>query len=386
MGLFIISTAFLLIFLLAENFIHSGRLRKIPLRISVSGTRGKTTIVRLLASVFRKNGMVVLAKTTGSEAKYILPDGSEKPVRRWGITTIMEQKRLIKLALKLKADCIITEIMSINPENHYIETQKLIRPGITILSNFRPDHTSKIYLSPEEASASFLNDIFPSSKMFIHENELNGDLENAVYRKGSELIRVTDGFFDGAGLPEGVLNYRFSENLDLVSSVSRFHGIGYNRILEGITEAKLDIGNFEINRFSREGKETCFVNSFAANDPLSTSILIRKALTITGKDDSFVYGIISLRNDRGERSKQWLDFLSSANSCHFRKVFVSGRHAKIFQRNLCSCEILKNRDPGYITSYIIDHTENGAVIFGLANISGLGSELVNYWNQAGMKI
>ena len=386
MGLFIISTAILLIFLFAENFLHSSRLKRIPLRISVSGTRGKTTIVRSLASVFRKSGMVVLAKTTGSEANYILPDGSEKPVRRWGITTIMEQKRLIQLALKLNADCIITEIMSINPENHYIETQKLIKPGITILTNFRADHTSKTELSPEEASASFINDIFPASKLFIHENELNRCLEEALLRKGSELIRVKTGFSGRSDLPEGIPDYRFGENLDLVYSVSRFHGIDDNRIREGIAEAKPDIGNFGIYRFSREGKEIYFVNSFAANDPFSTSILIGKTLKITGRDDKSVSGLISLRNDRGERSRQWLDVLSSPGSFNFNKLFVAGAHAKIFKRKLGFCEILKSHDPAIITDHIIDATVDGSVIFGLANFCGPGSKIVSYWNEAGTKI
>ena len=38
----------------------------IPLTIAVTGTRGKTSVTRMLASVLRESGRRVLAKTTGS--------------------------------------------------------------------------------------------------------------------------------------------------------------------------------------------------------------------------------------------------------------------------------------------------------------------------------
>jgi hypothetical protein len=83
--------------LIVEVRHHNRNLKKIPLRITVSGTRGKTTVVRSLASILRLAGYQVLAKTTGSEARLILPDGTEEPIKRHGLTTIMEQKNwLIK--------------------------------------------------------------------------------------------------------------------------------------------------------------------------------------------------------------------------------------------------------------------------------------------------
>ncbi|NLA53820.1 MAG: hypothetical protein GX858_05635 [Clostridiales bacterium] len=51
---------------------------KIPLRILVNGTRGKTSVTRLVASALNEAGLMTYAKTTGSDAKWIMPDGSEK--------------------------------------------------------------------------------------------------------------------------------------------------------------------------------------------------------------------------------------------------------------------------------------------------------------------
>ena len=48
---------------------------RIPIRIHVHGTRGKTSCVRLIARLLRDSGLTVLAKTTGDAPELITPDG-----------------------------------------------------------------------------------------------------------------------------------------------------------------------------------------------------------------------------------------------------------------------------------------------------------------------
>ena len=82
----------LILFFLALSlgylWVETVRLRRwqegIPLRVMVTGTRGKTSVARSLASVLREDGRKVLAKTTGSEAALLLPDGTERPLHRRG--------------------------------------------------------------------------------------------------------------------------------------------------------------------------------------------------------------------------------------------------------------------------------------------------------------
>ena len=57
---------------------HRRHLRAVPVRIHVGGTRGKSTTTRLIAAGLRAGGRRVLAKTTGSQPRLILPDGSEQ--------------------------------------------------------------------------------------------------------------------------------------------------------------------------------------------------------------------------------------------------------------------------------------------------------------------
>ena len=75
--------------------------RRIPVRIHVAGTRGKSTTTRLIAAGLRAGGRRVLAKTTGSEPRLILPDGREEDWPRRGPASIREQVRLPRARAQL---------------------------------------------------------------------------------------------------------------------------------------------------------------------------------------------------------------------------------------------------------------------------------------------
>lgn len=86
------------VFLVAEKCVHRARLACIPIRIHVNGTRGKTTVTRLTAELFRRAGIRTLAKTTGDHPVMILPDGRSVPIRRRDPARIQEQMRIVARA------------------------------------------------------------------------------------------------------------------------------------------------------------------------------------------------------------------------------------------------------------------------------------------------
>src|SRR5512136_1824290 len=95
------------LYLVHDRRMLDRRRASIPLRIAVTGTRGKSSVTRMIASTLRENGMRVIAKTTGSQARIALPDASEIEVRRRGIPSIVEQESLVRQAARLKADCLV---------------------------------------------------------------------------------------------------------------------------------------------------------------------------------------------------------------------------------------------------------------------------------------
>ncbi|MGB9893517.1 MAG: poly-gamma-glutamate synthase PgsB, partial [Candidatus Saccharicenans sp.] len=117
----------LLVYLAFENYFHCQRLKKIPKRIAVTGIRGKSSITRLIAWGLRSAGFRVMAKTTGSKPVLIYPDGREEEIKRKGRTSLLEQKDLAKIAVKEKADFLVAEMMSIQPECLRAENKYLLR-------------------------------------------------------------------------------------------------------------------------------------------------------------------------------------------------------------------------------------------------------------------
>ena len=71
-----------------ESWRHQRNLSALKLRIHVNGTRGKSGVTRLIAAGLRAGGYRTVAKVTGTAAKIIDPDGSERLMSRRGPANI----------------------------------------------------------------------------------------------------------------------------------------------------------------------------------------------------------------------------------------------------------------------------------------------------------
>jgi hypothetical protein len=94
-----------------------------------------------------------------------------------------------------------------------------------------------------------------------------------------------------------------------------------------------------------------------------------------------IIGLLALRSDRGERSRQWLDYLKSHPEEPFRRIFVSGIAAPIFSRRIKNCTPLTSRDPLKVTRQILDSVTADTLVIGMANIHGLGADLLKCWSD-----
>jgi gamma-polyglutamate synthase len=372
-----------LIFLGTEAIVHNRRLRRIPLRITVSGTRGKSGVTRDIAAVLRADGRKVLAKTTGTEPRYILPDGSEEPVHRRGLTTIMEQKRVVSRAIRLGADCLVVEVMSIRPENHRTESGKLIKPHITVLTNFRPDHLDVTGSGKTETEAVFLNDIYEGSTVFIHRNHISELLAGGIEKLKSTLVTAEPGIASGIMLSKETRRFRVEENTELVTTVASRLDINRDSIAEGLSSSRHDSGQAALYKIERNGKKIWFASTFAANDPLSTTSMMGRIIEDAGIKPTMKCGLLLPRADRGERTLQWIEFLKNDHGKTFDKLFVAGIHSKTVARRLPGTITIKTLNPEEMMNQIADNCSDGAIVFGLANIGGTGLKLINYLAPGG---
>jgi poly-gamma-glutamate synthase PgsB/CapB len=376
-----------LLYLISESILLNRRIKKIPLRISVTGTRGKSTVTRLLASILEENGKRVIAKTTGSEPCIILPDRKEMKIKRRGMVSIQEQLKFIKKATAVKAECIVTEIMSLHPDNHYVESQQIFKPNIVIITNIRRDHTEAMGESVEEIAEVFCLDIPGNAKVFLHENEYREVFQKAADQKGSVLNKIQNGVSSEILKMNPDLKIEeFKENLDIIYSAGKSLNISDEQILKGILKTKHDIGKLKIWKFkSEKGKKSnYFVNCFAANDPESTFQAVSGVQKILDQESLKNIGLLSLREDTGDRTLQWINALKGTKNI-FNKVYVIGRHANIVKRKVKNknTEVLKISSPQTITEKLLKENEDKSAIFGIGNMAGVGKTLVEFWGKTG---
>jgi len=195
------------------------------------------------------------------------------------------------------------------------------------------------------------------------------------------LIPAEPGISSSLNLDAISTQFRIPENLDLVCATARHLKIADNDIKHGIENAFHDTSRPELFKVSRNNKTMWFANTFAANDPVSTAIIGEIILKESGIQYSNIGGLIAFRSDRGERTKQWVDYLRTGSGRRFSPLFITGSHIRLSNRLLPESVILRHATPESITNHIFDYCEDKTVIFGLANIGGTGTELVKYWRE-----
>jgi poly-gamma-glutamate synthase PgsB/CapB len=380
----VVTLSVFVLYLIYERVVLNQLRKSIPLVITVTGTRGKSTVTRILASIFRESGKVVLAKSTGSQAQYVLPDGTVERVARRGIVSILEQKKVLKKAVMLKADCLVVEIMSIRPENHVVESQRILKPNIVVFTNVRRDHTEAMGGREEDIANVLQLDFTEGAEVYVPQ-EHEKHLDPKIFQTRSlhlNLVPRTQ-VISPADPDSALLRNEFSENLDLVTAVARRFGIDDEVIIRGIRNAIHDIGRLKIWALQLGGKRIFAVNAFAANDPDSTIKVLEKAREILSGKAGVYTGLLNLRADRPDRTVQWIDALNSGMAKEFAKLYVLGGHTNVLIRKVDSTQTLASKSPDIITQMIMEGMEEGGVIFGFGNIGGAGERLIEYWQREG---
>src|SRR5512143_640452 len=119
---------------------HQRHVERIPVRVHVNGTRGKSSVTRLIAAGLREGGVRTFAKTTGTMARMILPDGREMDVYRVGRPNIIEQTRIVRRAVEFGAQALVIECMAVLPELQPVAELRLVQSTVGVITNARADH------------------------------------------------------------------------------------------------------------------------------------------------------------------------------------------------------------------------------------------------------
>jgi poly-gamma-glutamate synthase PgsB/CapB len=366
------------------------KLGQIPLRIAVTGTRGKSSVVRLIAACLKDSRMLVFAKTTGSKPCLIFPDGEEEEIRRPGLPTILEGKKALKKASRWGVHATVLEMMSIRPEVLRMETMQLTKPHILVITNIREDHVEEMGKSKEEIASCFASAIPKRSTVFIPEEECYPVLQRKAEKAAARLVLVPPGSSPARGkrMPAGA----FERDYRLALAVAGFLGIDREKAYYAALRAVPDFGGLKIWR-AKEESPVCgwfFVSAFAANDPQSTE----DALAKVEKADLFKgrkrIALLNLRRDRGGRTMQWYDALKEEDGCAFDRLILVGEHAPALEKKLrhqvkAAISVFKEKKPEDLIAHIAATEKHESVVFGMGNMGGIGRSLVEYWEGLGTR-
>ncbi|MCX6576755.1 MAG: poly-gamma-glutamate synthase PgsB, partial [Candidatus Aminicenantes bacterium] len=264
--------AVLLLYLFSEKLLLERRLRKIRLRICVTGTRGKSSVTRLIASVLREAGYKTLAKTTGSKPMLILTDGMEKKIGRAGRPSILEQKKVLRTAAESQSAAAVIEMMSIKAECLRAESEKLLKPHVLIITNVRLDHLEDMGGTKPEIAKSLAAAITGGSTVFVPEEELFPVFEEAAERTGSKIVRIPKTLRrqESVQEPRGA-GHEFEENQTIALAVADYLKIDREAAWRGIEKARPDFGSLKVFkvRLDDPARTSYMASLFAANDPES---------------------------------------------------------------------------------------------------------------------
>jgi poly-gamma-glutamate synthase PgsB/CapB len=377
-GVFAASCVVLLIAGIVEQRGHYANLRKIPTRILVNGIRGKSSITRLCAGALRGGGLSVVAKTTGTAARFIFTDGSEEPIyRKFGIANVVEQIGIVRRAAMFHPDALVMECMAVAPALQEINQEKLIRSTIGVLCNVREDHLAEMGPTLDDVARSLSRSMPVGGVCVTAERDRLHILKEEAAKRRCRLIAVDpDSVSDEEMRGFGWIT--FKENVAIALAVARLTGIDRRAALAGMYDAPPDPGVLTVETYEANGRRLRFANVFAANDPESTLLNVRQ-LAQQGLIRRPVHLVINCRPDRVERNGQMGALVPRLDPDRVLLIGEPTRSAlsKIPERWQGRVLDLGGRQrPGAMLDALLGQVRGTASVVAVGNIHGQGEVLL----------
>ncbi len=364
---------------------HERFLDSIPVRIHVNGTRGKSSVSRLIGAGLRAGGFRAVTKVTGTFPRLILEDGSEFHINRRGGANIIEQLSIVKTASKRKANALVIECMALQPEYQKISEEKMIKSTIGVITNIRADHLDVMGPTVDDVAKAISNTV-PINGILVTGEKVHNLIRKRADDKGSEIVEAETESVSLEAM-NGFSYIEHRENVAIALEVCKLMDIRPKKALKEMYKTIPDEGALARYRIKRNGTHIDFINAFAANDPDST-LLIRKMLRDRGYIFDPEYIILNTRADRIERSKQLLAMIGEKIIGELKSVFLMGDYVEMVYRSAIKNRIpgdkiimIRSRSPETIYSEIMAQFTGSGSILATGNMGGSGAALSDYFRD-----
>jgi poly-gamma-glutamate synthase PgsB/CapB len=358
---------------------HQRIIGTIPLRIHVNGTRGKSSVTRLIAAGLRAGGLRTFAKTTGTAPRIIDAEGKDRIIHRLRSASIGEQIRLMRYFANEKPDAVVMECMAVQPEYIWISEQQMIKSHIGVITNARPDHLEEMGPTLDDVRKSLSNSVPYNGKVVLGEDAMiNTIAPVAEYRK-SEL-RIAD---EQKISEKDLADFSYLEhpqNVAVALDVCRAAGVKADIALAGMQNVKPDLGALVVNKLDFGKGSILFVNSMAANDPVSTLKIwnfVERRYPLEGY--TCIY--LNCRVDRRSRTRQLLqliyeDIKPDRSIVRGQKVDSMVKHVKYHSPQTYT-DILQDTKPIGSSIELFKKLPADSLLFAIGNQVGFGQDLID---------
>ena len=385
-------TALLVVFVIVsvygifEFVLHQRRIYSIPIRIHVNGTRGKSSVTRLIGAALREGGIKTITKVTGTYPRLILEDGGEVAIYRKAGANIIEQLSIVKYASNRNAQAIVMECMALQPQYQWITETKMLHSTISVITNVRLDHIEIMGYTLPEIAEALGNTIPQKQNLFTAENYLFSDLKNVADKRNTRIHlaeenTVTEDEMNGFSYIE------HKENVALALAVSDHLGIERNVALSGMYKAIPDAGVLKLSRVKVFEKKINFFNGFAANDPQSSLMIWEKIKKEIGLHGAKII-LLNTRQDRLDRAKQLTGMIGNELRDQFDYLILIGQSTEIVEEMAVANDVKRNKiidlgwtEPESVFEAILACTIDESTIVAIGNMGGMGGNIADYFEN-----
>ena len=368
-ALLVCASALYFIYLFGEARTVKAARRKIEHVVHVNGTRGKSTVSRLIEAGLRAEGLRVFCKTTGPDPMTIDVNGCEEPIRRRGQANIKEQIAILHRAAAQDAQVLVVECMAITPEFQQASQHDILRADIGVITNVRRDHTDVMGDTLPQIAEALCHTVPRGGVLLTAETVMAGQLKTAAEKNGSRFVCA-----EVRG-DEGALD--FPENVALALAVCEELGVPRETAFAGMQRFSRDPYALSLYRLGK----AAFIGGLSINDIQSICMVLEKLRTEHGWQDRKLTLLI---NNRGDRASRTEDMLRVCTALHPAEVWLMGASRGYMKRGLRKkLPDAAVRELSGGTDIAVDSLTEDQVIFAIGNIAGGGRELMEYVRREG---
>jgi gamma-polyglutamate synthase len=369
-----------------EYIRHQKRIYSIPVRIHINGTRGKSSVTRLIGAGLRAGGISNITKVTGTFPRLIIEDGTETYIHRKASANILEQLSIVKYAASRKVQALVMECMALQPQYQTITEHHMIHSNIGVMTNIRLDHTDVMGHTLAEIADTLGRTIPKNEHLFSSENVIPQTLKQLADKRNT-----VSHFIDPKTVTfEEMSGFRYiehRENVSLALAVCQHLGIDRETALKGMYGAIPDAGALMAYRVETFHKRLVFYNAFAANDPDSTLLVWQKIRNEIGLEGTRIV-LLNTRQDRLYRADQLAEMVGKKINDETDYLLLIGQSTDVVETMAINYGVPRKKilNLGYTTpdkvfEQVLSVTEKTSTIIAIGNMGGMGAETAEFFEH-----